>query len=118
MATLAEARAALERIRPRLDDIIAIRAALAEMRADLTATGGSALGGLADAKGHEARIFAELESIASEGIQVKGYAPLLLDWPGTLDDVPVLWCWLEGDATLEWYHRADTGFAGRRRVPA
>jgi hypothetical protein len=26
----------------------------------------------------------------------------------------VLLCWLEGDRELAWYHRLDTGFAGRR----
>jgi hypothetical protein len=26
-------------------------------------------------------------------------------------------CWLEGEASLEWYHRSDLGIAGRRRLP-
>ena len=47
---------------------------------------------------------------------MKGFAPLLLDLPGERDGVPVLWCWLEGDADIAWYHRLDTGFAGRRLV--
>jgi hypothetical protein len=42
---------------------------------------------------------------------------LLLDFPSTLDGVPVLLCWLEGDQALEWYHRTDLGFLGRRRLP-
>jgi hypothetical protein len=40
-----------------------------------------------------------------------------VDFPAELDGVPVLLCWLEGDAGLEWYHRTDLGFAGRRRLP-
>jgi hypothetical protein len=28
-----------------------------------------------------------------------------------------MWCWLEGDEDIDWYHREDCGFAGRRRVP-
>ena len=47
---------------------------------------------------------------------MKGFAPLLLDFPGERDGEPVLWCWLEGDDDIGWYHRLDTGFAGRRRV--
>jgi hypothetical protein len=34
-----------------------------------------------------------------------------------MDGVPVLLCWLEGDEELAWYHRADLGFLGRRRLP-
>ena len=92
-----------------------VRADLAELRADL-ATGHSLLGGLADAKALEARLFGVLERFAERGAQVKGYAPLLLDFPGERDGEPVLWCWLEGDADFPWYHRLDTGFAGRRLV--
>jgi hypothetical protein len=28
----------------------------------------------------------------------------------------VLWCWLEGEPDIAWYHRADCGFPGRRPV--
>jgi hypothetical protein len=31
--------------------------------------------------------------------------------------VSVLYCWLEGEPELGWYHRTDLGFAGRRRLP-
>ena len=47
---------------------------------------------------------------------MKGFAPLLLDLPGERDGEPVLWCWLEGDADIDWYHRLDMRFAGRRPV--
>jgi hypothetical protein len=26
----------------------------------------------------------------------------------------VLFCWLEGDRDLRWYHEVELGFAGRR----
>jgi hypothetical protein len=41
---------------------------------------------------------------------------VLLDFPGEREGRSVLWCWLEGDADIEWYHRTECGFAGRRRV--
>jgi hypothetical protein len=113
---LDEAQAALEALRSRLDQFVRLRADLAELRADLYAEGSSPRGGLADAKAMEARLFAELEAFGSSGVLIKGYAPLLLDWPGTRDGVAVLWCWLEGDRELEWYHREDCGFPGRRRI--
>jgi hypothetical protein len=116
--TLAAARAALAELRPALDKLVVLRADLAELRADLHAGGSSRLGGVAEAKGLEARLYAELERVAATGAQVKGWAPLLLDWPGARDGVPVLWCWLEGEAELAWYHRLDCGFPGRRPVGA
>jgi len=114
--TLAQARDVFAALRARVNDYLTARADLAELRADLTEHGVSPLGALADAKALEARLYADLEHFAAEGVQVKGFAPLLLDFPGERDGVPVLWCWLEGDETIDWYHRLDTGFAGRRRV--
>ena len=116
MTELAEARALLRSLRPRIEDFLVARADLAELRADLVAGGVSPLGGLADAKGLEARLNDDLEHFATAGVQVKGFAPLLLDVPGERHGEPVLWCWLEGDEEIAWYHRLDTGFAGRRRA--
>jgi hypothetical protein len=113
---LDEARAVIARLRPRIDEFVAARAVLAELRADLAAGRPSPHGGLPEAKGLEARLYADLEYFAAAGAQVKGFAPLLLDLPGERDGEPVLWCWLEGDESIDWYHRLDTGFAGRRRV--
>jgi hypothetical protein len=113
---LDEARAVLAALMPRIDDFLAARADLTELQADLATAGASPLGGLADAKAFEARLYADLEQFAQGGAQVKGFAPLLLDFPGELDGRQVLWCWLEGETGLTWYHRLDTGFAGRRRL--
>ena len=113
---LTEARSVLASLRPAIADFLVVRADLAELRADLALSGHSKFGGLADAKALEARLFAELERFADVGASVKGYAPLLLDFEGTRNDEPVLWCWLEGDPDVLWYHRLDTGFAGRRLV--
>lgn len=114
--TLEQARATLAGLRPRLDQLVQVRADLAELRADLAATGHSRHGGVAEAKGLEARLYAELEQLSAAGAQVKGWAPVLLDWPGERDGVPVLWCWLEGEPDIGWYHRLDCGFPGRRPV--
>ncbi|HEY7174718.1 MAG TPA: DUF2203 domain-containing protein [Micromonosporaceae bacterium] len=113
---LSEARKRLRSLRTHLDAIVDLRADLAELRADLDEHGHSPRGGLAEAKALEARLYTELEAISDADTQLKGYAPLLLDFPGQRDGVAVLWCWLEGDDDIEWYHREDCGFAGRRRV--
>jgi len=113
---LDEARAVVSRLRPRIDDFLLARADLAELKADLSAGLSSPFGGLPEAKGLEARLYADLEHFAEAGAQVKGFAPLLLDLPGELDGRDVLWCWLEGDVGISWYHRIDAGFAGRRLI--
>jgi hypothetical protein len=113
---LAEARSVMAGLRPRIEEFIVLRADLAELQADLAEGGGSPHGALAEAKALEARLYAELEHFSSAGAEVKGFAPLLLDFPGERAGVPVLWCWLEGDVDIDWCHRLDTGFAGRRTV--
>lgn len=107
-----EARAGLAALRPALAEFLVLRADLAELRADLDRGSGN----LADAKALEARLYTDLEGFASTGAQVKGFAPLLLDWPGRRDGTEVLWCWLEGEPDVRWYHRLDAGFAGRRPI--
>ncbi|MEV4491927.1 DUF2203 domain-containing protein [Micromonospora coxensis] len=116
MFTLAQARHLVATLRPRVDELIRLRADLAELRADLAAHGVSVLGGVAEVKALEARLHAVLEELNSHDIQVKGIAPVLLDFPGERAGRPVLWCWLEGDTDVRWYHRVECGFAGRRPV--
>jgi hypothetical protein len=114
--SLEQARAGLVELRPRLERFLQLRADLAELRADLAAGVDSPRGGVPELKGIEARLHGELEHLTGTGAQVKGLAPLLLDWPGERDGVPVLWCWLEGEPDIGWYHRADCGFPGRRPI--
>jgi hypothetical protein len=115
--TVDEARAVLASLRPTLDEVIAVRADAAELGASVRQGLPSPLGGLPELKAAEARLDELLSSIARHDLQLKGVAPLLLDFPAELDGVPVLLCWLEGDPDLSWYHRADLGFLGRRRLP-
>lgn len=116
MFTLAQARHLVVTLRPRIDELVTLRADLAELRADLADRGSSPHGGLPEVKGLEARIYGIVEEINQQDIQVKGIAPVLLDFPGERDGRPVLWCWLEGDTDVRWYHRIECGFAGRRPV--
>jgi hypothetical protein len=116
--TPAEARLELARLRPALDEIIVVRADMVELSAALTPGGEpTALGGLPERKAAEARLNELMTEIQETGAELKGMAPLLIDFPADLGGVPILLCWLEGDAELAWYHRADLGFGGRRRLP-
>ena len=113
-----EARAELARLRPVLDEIVTLRADAAELAASLRPGGPlTDLGGLPEWKAAQARLDELLAQVQQTGAELKGLAPLLVDFPAELDGVPVLLCWLEGDAGLEWYHRVDLGFAGRRPLP-
>lgn len=115
--TPAQARAELDRLLPVLDEVVALRGDAAELAA-AQAMGGppSGLGGLAELKAAQARLDELMTRVQETGAELKGLAPLLVDFPSELDGVPVLLCWLEGDRALEWYHRTDLGFAGRRRL--
>jgi hypothetical protein len=116
--TLAEARTELARLRPVLDEIVAVRADAAELAAGLNAGRPPArLGGLPEWKAAEARLDELMTEVQQTGAELKSLAPLLVDFAADLDGEPVLLCWLEGEPDLAWYHRPDHGFAGRRPLP-
>jgi hypothetical protein len=112
-----DARALLPEVRRRVAALVEARADLSELSMDLRRSRASALGGLAEAKALQARLDEMLEWFPEQGIELKGFAPLLIDFPAELDGVSVRLCWLEGESSLEWYHRSDLGIAGRRRLP-
>jgi hypothetical protein len=113
--TVDEARAELTRLRPVLDEIVGLRADAAELGAALSdGSAPTAFGGLPEFKAAQARLDELMTHVQQSGADLKGFAPLLVDFPSEIDGVPVLLCWLEGDGDLAWYHRVDLGFAGRR----
>jgi hypothetical protein len=116
--TVTEARAELARLRPVLDELVAVRADAAELAAALRTAGTTTpLGGLPEWKAAQARLDELMTQVQETGAELRGFAPLLVDFAADLDGVPVQLCWLEGDPDLGWYHRSDLGFAGRRRLP-
>ncbi|MCO5993654.1 DUF2203 domain-containing protein [Actinoallomurus rhizosphaericola] len=115
--TLGEARALLPEVRLHIDAIIAARADLAELAFDLRAGRSSPLGGTPELKAYEARIDEAIGWFTIQGIEVKGVAPVLVDFPAYLRGESIRLCLLETESALTWYHRADLGFAGRRRLP-
>jgi hypothetical protein len=116
--TLAEARAELAKLLPMLEDIVTCRADAAELGAAVNGGPPTKLGGLPEWKAAAARLDELMAAVQLTGAELKSLAPLLIDFPGELDDgTPVLLCWLEGEPALDWYHRLDLGYAGRRRLP-
>jgi hypothetical protein len=115
--TVAQARELMPAVLSRGDELVEVRADLVELQTALVAGERSPLGGLPEAKACQARLSELLGWFPAQGIDLKGFAPLLLDFPSDLDGEPVLLCWLEGEAELGWYHKLEHGFAGRRRIP-
>lgn len=114
--TVSEARALLPEVVERASSVVELRADLAELSYALRQSGAAASGALPEAKAAEARLAEALAWFGEQGIEMKGYAPLLLDFPADLGEGVVLLCWLEGDTELAWWHRPELGFAGRRRI--
>ncbi|WP_336215216.1 DUF2203 domain-containing protein [Nonomuraea sp. LPB2021202275-12-8] len=116
--TLDEARALMPSIIEDARALIAARADLAEIAFDRDTAGTSPLGGLPELKAVEARIEEILSAWNDQGLEVKGIAPVLLDFPSMLGGVSIRLCWIEGEPELGWYHRTDLGFPGRRPLPS
>jgi hypothetical protein len=115
--TVDQAREELARLLPVLQEMVVVRADMVELTAALTPGGmPSDLGGLPERKAAEARLNELMTTVQETGAELKGVAPILVDFPADLDGVPVLLCWLEGEIQLGWYHRLDLGYAGRRRL--
>lgn len=114
--SLDEAHELMPEVRRRATELITTRADLAELSSSLRSGEGSSLGGVPEAKALEARMDEHIQWFSDQGIEVKGVAPLLVDFPAVLDGVSVRLCWLEGEEELAWYHRSELGFLGRRRL--
>src|ERR1017187_8701873 len=115
--TLDEARGLMPEEHQRADELVAVRADLVELQAALAIGESCRLGGLPEAKGLQARLSELLGWFPDKGLDLKGFAPLLLDSPAVPAGEAVLLCWLEGEPELAWSPRPAPGFPGRRRIP-
>ena len=112
--TLESAAALLPEVQEHATAFVQLRADLAELTSSLRDDEPTPLGGLADKKALEARMYEHLTWFAGQGLEVKGWAPLTLDFPAVVEGRPVLLCWLENEDRIGWWHSAEHGFAGRR----
>lgn len=112
--TVGEARDLLPAVLERAAELIGVRADLAELSLAIRRGVVSPLGGRPEAKAAEAQLSEHLGWFTGQGLEIKGVAPLLLDFPADLGAGPVLLCWSEGEPGLVWWHHLDLGYAGRR----
>jgi len=111
---LDSAAALLPEVRQHAAEFVTLRADLAELTAALRDDEPTHLGGVADKKAIEARMYEHLTWFSGQGLEVKGWAPLTLDFPAVIDGRTVLLCWLENESEITWWHLPEHGFAGRR----
>lgn len=57
-----------------------------------------------------------VSQIQRTGCVVKDLEMGLLDFPAMLDGVAVFLCWKLGESRIEWWHSAQEGYSGRRRI--
>jgi hypothetical protein len=114
--TVDEARSLLADAEQSIAAFIELRAEFAQLRWMLEHDRASAPGGIAELKALEARLDTHLSPFRDKGVQIKGFAPLLLDFPATRDGQTVLLCWLEGEPELGWWHPVELGLMGRQRL--
>lgn len=115
--TVDEARGLIPQVRRQTEKIVAVRADLAELTLELRDGGSSPQGGIAEAKALEAQLDDLVSWFTARDIEVKGIAPVLVDFPAELDGQSVRLCWLENEPELGWYHRTELGFLARRPLP-
>ena len=62
------------------------------------------------------RLHDGMERLAARGIRVKDPKQGLVDFPALRAGREVWLCWKIGEATVQYWHEREAGFAGRRRI--
>ena len=124
-----EANAALAEVRPLVERMVAHRRAHAEalerqeeLEGRIRGNGGGIPPAqLADAAAEverQARSLARtVDEIVERGAEVKDLDEGLIDFPALRRGETVLLCWKLGEHEIEFWHRVEDGFAGRRPLP-
>jgi hypothetical protein len=64
-----------------------------------------------------AEIRALVRSVSEMGVEVKDLDAGLIDFPTVRRGKPIYLCWKLGEGDrIEWWHDAESGFAGRRPI--
>ena len=124
-----EANEALVELRPIVERMVGHRHKLtaaqllqAELVTRIAGNGGdmvpSDLNDAADTIQQEAAAISECaKQINAVGAEVKSLEEGLLDFPALRGDEVVLLCWRLGEDEIQYWHRTDEGFTGRKPLP-
>jgi len=121
--TLSEANKIVERIKPLMAEVLAIREAILASQADLwpaversAGNGGNlAMSKLVETFG---RLDALLHEIQRTGAIVKDVNTGLVDFRAVRAGREVYLCWKHGEAAIQFWHEVDAGFQGRQPIEA
>lgn len=114
--TVAEADALVPEVASRMERLrdLQAEAAAGTARARRRARGNGHGGGVPAPLARE--IGEALAWFETSGIQVKGIAPPLVDFPARSGGREILLCWTEGEERIAFFHTPEEGFAGRRPI--
>lgn len=119
--SLEEANAALDIIRPLMEDVQALRSKIISHQPEIwPAIERSAGNGGNPALSKLVKDFEKLDDllhrILATGAQVKDINTGLLDFPAWRGDHEVFLCWKYGEENIAFWHEIEDGFAGRQPI--
>jgi hypothetical protein len=119
---LVELRPIVERMVAHRRNLIAAQVQQAELVTRIAGNGGdmvpSDLHEAAETIQREAAAISECaDRINTAGAEVKSLEDGLLDFPAQRGEEVVLLCWKLGEDEINYWHRVDEGFAGRKPLP-
>ncbi len=119
--TLAEANAALETVRPRMQEAHNIRTQILKQRPEVWPAIARSVGNGGNATLSKlVREFDRLDRVVHEilaaGAEIKDINSGLLDFPAMRQGREVCLCWKLGEPAVQFWHEVDAGFAGRQPI--
>ncbi len=119
--TVDEANAALEVIRPLLQEILGIRDEILTKQPEVwpaiersAGNGGNAT--LSKIAEDFDRLDTLVHKVLATGVEVKDINIGLLDFPALRQGQEVLLCWKYGEEKIGYWHDKEAGYAGRRPI--
>jgi hypothetical protein len=119
--SLEEANAAVEIIRPLMQEILSIRDRILARQPEIwpamersAGNGGNAT--LSKIAAEFGRLDDLLQGVLATGAQVKDINTGLLDFSAWRQDHEVYLCWKFGEGKIEFWHEINAGFAGRQPI--
>lgn len=119
--TVDEANAALEVIRPLLQEILGIRDEILTRQPEIwpaiersAGNGGNAT--LSKIAEDFDRLDTLVHKVLATGVEVKDINIGLLDFPALRQGQEVLLCWKYGEEKIGYWHDKEAGYAGRRPI--
>jgi hypothetical protein len=119
--TVEEANQALEIIRPIVEQILKIRAAVLARSPEVwpvieKAAGNGGGKAAMQVEREFERLDAYVRQIQSLGAVLKDINIGLIDFPALRDGREIYLCWRYGEAAVQYWHDLDAGFTGRQSI--